>query len=426
MKIAILASGFLPVIDGVTVSGFYRLQKLSQWGHEVLFFCPDYSALADIYPNWQDYTGNIFPGVRVVSLKCKTYFVDFERDFAWSSYRQVKQELANFQPDIIHVDEPERLFINFWRLPGIKFARRHKIPCVGFFRTNFLEYLEDFFSLPKPLLAGLQWLLKKLIVFVYNSYDVTLVSSIITKEKIIALGIKNSLYGNLLGFEAEKFAPNLRQDNFFTNKYGLEQIDDRVKLIFLGRLTPDKGWDFTLSLLPKLLQQIDKDKVAFLVVGDGETKDEIAHKLAELKTHFHLFGRIAPKAIPELLANCDLHVTASEKETRGLTILEAFAAGIPVLAPRAGGVVENIQDGINGYLYQPGDEDDFIEKLKLLVEDSTLRHHMGIKGRESIKEQYSWDNTIKNLVNILQEQINSKKNTAVRRIVGWAKYSHSK
>ena len=144
MKIAILASGFLPVIDGVTVSGFYRLQKLSQWGHEVLFFCPDYSALADIYPNWQDYTGNIFPGVRVVSLKSKPYFVDFERDFAWSSYRQVKQELANFQPDIIHVDEPERLFVNFWRLAGIKFARSHQIPCVGFFRTNFLEYLEDF------------------------------------------------------------------------------------------------------------------------------------------------------------------------------------------------------------------------------------------------------------------------------------------
>ena len=408
MKIAIIASGFLPVIDGVTVSGFYRLQKLSQWGHEVLFFCPDYSPLADIYPNWQDYTGKIFPGVRVVSLKSKPYFVDFERDVAWSAYRQIKQELANFKPDIIHVDEPERLFINFWRLTGVKYARRNNIPCVGFFRTNFLEYLEDFFPLPKPVLAGLQWLLKKLIVYVYNSYDATLVSSTITKEKIIALGIKNSLYGNLLGFESEKFDPNLRQDNFFANKYNLEQIGDRVKLIFLGRLTPDKGWDFTLSLLPKLLQKIDKDKIAFLVVGDGETKDQIVNKLAELETHFHLFGRVAPEAIPELLANCDLHVTTSEKETRGLTVVEAFAAGIPVLAPNAGGVVENIEDGVNGYLYQPGNEDDFIGKLKLLVEDSTMRQNMGIKGRESIKDKYNWDNTISNLVNIWQEKIKIK------------------
>ena len=186
MKIAILASGFLPVIDGVTVSGFYRLQKLSQWGHEVLFFCPDYSPLAEMYPNWQDYTGNIFPGVKVVSLKSKAFFVDFERDVAWSAYGQFEEELAKFQPDIIHVDEPERLFINFWRLPGVNYARRNGIACVGFFRTNFLEYLEDFFPLPKPLLLALQWLLKKLIVFVYNSYDATLVSSTITKEKIVA------------------------------------------------------------------------------------------------------------------------------------------------------------------------------------------------------------------------------------------------
>ena len=411
MKIAILASGFLPVIDGVTVSGFSRLQKLSQWGHEVLFFCPDYSALADMYPNWQDYTGNIFPGVRVVSLKSKAFFVDFERDAVWSSYRQIKQELAAFQPDIIHVDEPERLFINFWRSPGVKFAHQNNIPCVSFFRTNFLEYLEDFFPLPKPLLASLQWFLKKLIVYVYNSYDVTLVSSTITKEKIIDLGIKNSLYGNLLGFDADKFEPTLRRDNFFADKYGLDEIGDRVKLIFLGRLTPDKGWDFTLSLLPKLLQQIDKDKITFLIVGDGETKETISDTLTELEINFHLFGRVAPEAIPELLANCNLHVTTSEKETRGLTIVEAFASGIPVLAPRAGGVIENIQQGVNGYLYEPGDEDDFIAKLKILVEDATLSHDMGIKGRESIKDKYSWDNTISNLVNIWQSQIDLKAKT---------------
>ncbi|MGK7894481.1 MAG: glycosyltransferase, partial [Xenococcus sp. (in: cyanobacteria)] len=367
-----------------------------------------YSPLADMYPNWQDYTGNIFPGVRVVSLKSKAFFVDFERDVAWSAYGQFEEELTKFQPDIIHVDEPERLFVSFWRLPGVNYARRNGIPCVGFFRTNFLEYLEDFFLLPKPLLLGLQWLLKKLIVFVYNSYDVTLVSSTITKEKIVSLGIKNSLYGNFLGFEGKKFNPDLRQNNFFVNKYGLQSIGDRVKLIFLGRLTPDKGWDFTLSLLPKLLQEIDKDQIAFLVVGDGETKDKIIDKLTKHQTNFHLFGRIAPEDIPELLANCDLHVTTSEKETRGLTILEAFASGIPVLAPRAGGVIENIEEGANGYLYEPGDESDFIVKLKLLVEDSTLRHNMGVKGRESIKDKYSWENTISNLVNIWQEQINLK------------------
>ena len=82
-----------------------------------------------------------------------------------------------------------------------------------------------------------------------------------------------------------------------------------------------------------------------------------------------------------------------------------------MLAPRAGGVIENIQQGVNGYLYEPGDEDDFIAKLKILVEDATLSHDMGIKGRESIKDKYSWDNTISNLVNIWQSQIDLKAKT---------------
>jgi glycosyltransferase involved in cell wall biosynthesis len=407
MKIAIITSGFLPVIDGVTVSGYYRLQKLSQWGHQILLFCPDYRSLAKIYPDWQDYTGEILPGVKVVNLKSTPFFVEFERNVAWNSYPDVRRELLAFQPDIIHVDEPERLYVGFWRVPGVDFARRYHIPCVSFFRTNFIEYLADFFPLPKPIIAFLEWLVKKLILFVYNSYDLTLVSSPITEQKIRKLGIKNTRYGNLLGFEADKFNPDLRRTDFFRDRYNLEGVDDRVKLVFLGRLTPDKGWDFTLDLLPQLFQVIDRNKLAFIIIGDGETKTKIARKLTELQANFHLFGRIAPEIIPEILANCDLHVTTSEKETRGLTVLEAFASGIPVLAPHAGGVVENIQNSINGLLYQPGDRDDFIDKLQILVNNSQQRQEMGDSGRQSITGKYSWDNTVQNLIDIWQEQINS-------------------
>ncbi len=121
MKIAIIASGFLPVLDGVTVSGYYRVQKLSQFGHQVLLFCPDYSPLAHLYPNWKDYTGNIFPGVEIINLP-STPFLDFERNVGFNTYKIVRRELEKFQPEIIHVDEPERLFFAFFRLAGIEFA----------------------------------------------------------------------------------------------------------------------------------------------------------------------------------------------------------------------------------------------------------------------------------------------------------------
>ncbi len=409
MKIAIITSGFLPVIDGVTVSGLYRLQKLSDGGHEVLLFCPDYSSLEKIYPNWQDYTGNILPGVRVINLASTSFMdLDFERNVSFRSYQKLLQELEEFQPDIIHVDEPERLFVGFLRVPGVKFARSHKIPCVGFFRTNFLEYAEDYFSLPSFMVEMIKWLFKQMLKYVYNSYDVTLVASKITHEKVKYLGINNTFCDNLLGVDLDKFNPNLRQADFFQHQYNINDIEDKVKIVFLGRLTPDKGWDFTMEAWKKVVETIDMTKVALIIAGDGPIREEILTELSQYTKHIHLLGRIPPDEIPALLANSDFHLTTSCKETKGLTIIEAFAAGIPVIAPRAGGVVEHIQDGWNGFLFTPQDQDDFCSKIKILVENSEQREKMGHNARESIKE-YSWDRTVENLVKIWQDQINLRK-----------------
>ena len=415
MKIAIIASGFLPLIDGVTVSGMQRLKKLSQWGHEVVLFCPDYSSLATDYPNWRDYTGNILPGVKVVNLASSSFLgIEYEPNVTRSSYQIVLKELENFQPEIIHVDEPERLYVGgFWRIAGLDYAKRAGIPCVAFFRTNFLDYLSDYFPLPKAILTVVKFLLRKLIVWIYNSYDLTLVTSKVTYPKIKALGIKNARYGNLIGFDRDRVASQRHrfklhstQGDFFESHYGLTNVDSLVKIVFLGRLYPDKGWNFTLDALESSIEQIDLSKVALIVAGDGPMREEIRLRLGKLTPNLYLLGRIPPEDVPALLVNCNLHVTTSEKETRGLTILEAFAAGIPAIAPNSGGVVENIKHGNNGYLYTPGDRLDFISKLKTLIENDDLRQSMGDRALASVGE-YDWSQVIENLVNIWQEQIDN-------------------
>ncbi len=406
MKIAIIASGFLPLIDGVTVSGMQRLKKLSQWGHEVILFCPDYSSLEVDYPNWRDYTGNILPGVRVVNLASSSFLgIEYEPNVTRSSYQIVLKELEDFQPEIIHVDEPERLFVGgFWRIAGLDYAKQSGIPCVAFFRTNFLDYLSDYFPLPKPILAVVKFLLRKLIVWIYNSYDLTLVTSKVTYPKIKALGIKNVKYSNLIGFDRDCFKLYSTQADFFESHYDLVGVDPLVKIIFLGRLYPDKGWDFTLDAFE--MAKIDLSKVALIVAGDGPMREEIRSRLSRLTSNLYLLGRVSPEDVPALLVNCDLHATTSEKETRGLTILEAFAAGIPVIAPNSGGVVENIEHGSNGYLYTPGDRQDFMTKLKTLIENDGLRQSMGDRALASV-EEYGWSQVIENLVNIWLEAINT-------------------
>lgn len=404
MKIAIISSGFLPVVDGVTVTVWNRLQKLSEWGHEVLLFCPDYSSIEEVYPRWQDFTGNILPGVNVVSLTSTPFMdLDFERNVSRQSYKTCLQKLQEFQPDLIHVDEPERLFAGFLKVPGVDFAKRSRIPCVSFFHTNFLEYGEDYFALPKVIDIGLKAVTQTLFSWIYNSYNATLVSGAATEEKVAKIGIKNSVKGDFLGVDTVKFHPNLRKAQFFEQNYGLAEVDQKVKVIFLGRLTPDKGWAFTLEAMLSLAQAIDPSNLALLVAGDGPLQDEIVEKLGKV-AQVHCFGRVDPDQVPALLANSDIHVTASEKETKGLTVLEAFAAGIPVVAPRAGGLIDSVQDGVNGFLFNPGDRQDFINKLKLLVEDAALRQTMGANGR-AFAVQNTSDRAVENLLKVWQAQI---------------------
>lgn len=409
MKIAIISSGFLPVVDGVTVSGLERLQKLSQWGHEVLFFCPDYSSLSKIYPDWEKYIGNIFPNVRVVGLASNGLMgLGFDRNVDFSSYPYLLKALKTFQPDIIHVDEPERLYLGFLRVPGIDYAKSANIPCVSFYRTNFIEYIDDFSPFPQSINLIAKIFIKKIFIYIYNSYDATLVSSLVTYPKVIEMGFRNVKYSNLLGFDPGKFKRELRASNFFATTYQMQELEGKTKIIFLGRLTPDKGWQFTLNSFDVLKQNIDLSKIAIVIAGDGPMRDEILLRLKKMGYIVHFLGRVEPNRVPSLLVNCDLHVTTSEKETRGLTILEAFAAGIPVLAPRKGGVIENIQSGENGFLYNPGDQMDFLQKLRILIQDPSLRERMGQKGREDMMG-YSWDHTIKNLVEIWEKQIELQK-----------------
>jgi glycosyltransferase involved in cell wall biosynthesis len=409
MKIAIIASGFLPVVDGVTVSGFQRLRKLSEWGHQVLFFCPDYQALKDVYPDWENYTGEIFPGIRVVSLASNGLMgLGFDRNVSFFSHPTLARELKAFQPDIIHVDEPERLFLGFLRVPGKGYAKSANIPCVSFFRTNFIEYVDDYFRLPPWINALIRFSFIKIFLYIYSCYSIMLVSSRITYKKVIELGFKNAEYRNLLGFDAEAYTAELKKLDFFETNYQISNLERRVKIVFLGRLTPDKGWEFTIDCLSGLCQNIDLKDIALIIAGDGPMRDEIITRLGDLGFEVHFLGRVSPDRVPSLLVNCDLHVTTSEKETRGLTILEAFAAGIPVLAPNKGGVIENIQDGRNGFLYHPGDRADFLQKLITLIRDRALRETMGQSGKAVVAD-YSWDRTIANLVEVWEQQIASHK-----------------
>jgi glycosyltransferase involved in cell wall biosynthesis len=415
MKVAIITSGFLPVIDGVTVTLWNRLRQLSDRHHQAIVFCPDYSGLEQIYPHWQAYVGEILPGIKIINLPSVPFMdVEFERNISQPSYPLLLRELEKFQPDLIHVDEPDRLFLSLFKYPGVTYARRSNIPCVGFFHTNFIDYIEDYFSLPAIAIRGFKSVSRFLIARNYNSYNATLTASAETGRKLLQMGIRNVVVDDFLGVDFDRFHPDLRRHDFFQQTYGISNIDEKIKLVFLGRLTPDKGWAFTLNAFATLAESPLREAIALVIAGDGPLHNRISKQLTTLGFTVCCLGRVPPDEVPALLVNSDIHVTTSEKETKGLTILEAFAAGLPVLAPCAGGIIDSMEDGHNGYLFTPGDRQDFIEKLVLLVNQPQLRQTLGQNAR-TYAAQCTWNHAIDRLLYIWTqqiEQISSRSTTA--------------
>ena len=409
MKIAIISSGFLPVADGVTVSLYQRVRVLSRLNHQVLILCPDYESIESVYPNWRDYQGEILPGVRVVNLPSEPFMgVQFERNMSRRANQRIEQELEAFAPDIVHVDEPDRLFLGLLKAPGVAYAKREGIPCVGFYHTNFIDYIEDFLPLPDNIIRGLQWFSMLFIRPVFHAYDQILVSSPVAEKRLRELGVTNVLCDRFLGVDIKTFQSQQRSPDFFQTAYGIQGLEDKIKLVFLGRLTPDKGWQFALEAFETWAQQPENAplarKVALIVAGDGELRADIKARLQAANLRVYMLGRIAPEAVPVLLVNSDIHITASEKETLGLTVIEAFAAGLPVIAPNAGGVITHIQDGENGFLFEPQNVDSFSRAVSTLVADADMRRRLGAAGQKAIAP-YDWPQVVANLVNTWKTQL---------------------
>ena len=127
-----------------------------------------------------------------------------------------------------------------------------------------------------------------------------------------------------------------------------------------------------------------------VVAGDGEAKADVKAALKPLGRRVHYLGELAPQDLPALYAACDLYVWPAINEAWGMTLLEAQAAGLPVVAGRTGGVPNVVDDGKTGLLPKIGDAKAFAAAVAQLLDDAERRQAMGeaamgwVKGRHDI------------------------------------------
>ncbi|XP_038721306.1 sulfoquinovosyl transferase SQD2-like isoform X2 [Tripterygium wilfordii] len=198
------------------------------------------------------------------------------------------------------------------------------------------------------------------------------------------------------GVDSESFHPRYRSHEMRLRLSNGEP--DRPLIVHVGRLGAEKSLDFLKSVMDRLPDA----RIAF--VGDGPYRGELEKMFSGMPAVFT--GMLHGEELSQAYASGDVFVMPSESETLGLVVLEAMSSGISVVAARAGGIVDIIppdQEGKTGFCFSPGDVDDCMAKLKLLLDDCDVRETIGKAARAEM-EKYDWKAATKKIRN---EQYNA-------------------
>ena len=142
------------------------------------------------------------------------------------------------------------------------------------------------------------------------------------------------------------------------------------RVLFVGRLTTEKHVEVTLAAVAKLVPEIPE--ITFDIVGGGDQRRNLELTAQKLGIHdrvtFH--GRVSEEALRAQYTKADVFAIASIAELQSIATMEAMASGLPVVGADAVALPHLIQDGVNGYLFRPGDVDDLVDKLRRVLTSS--------------------------------------------------------
>ena len=180
--------------------------------------------------------------------------------------------------------------------------------------------------------------------------------------------------------------------------------DDSLVIIHVGRFSPQKNHRLLIESFSRVLSKINNVKL--VIVGDGDLRPEIEGIVNRngLNNHIKFLG--VRKDIADLLSASDIFVLSSDWEGLPLTVIEAMAAGKPVVATAVGGVPELIKDNVNGFLVQPKDPDSLAQALIKMAGDREASREMGAMGRKMAREKFDIRIMAKAYENLYLDELN--------------------
>jgi len=376
VKIAFFTETFLPKVDGIVTRLTKTIQNLVESGDEVTVFCPEGCP--------SNYMGAKVIGVPAMPLPL---YPELKLGLPGPG---VSDELESFKPDLIHVVNPAVL-----GLGGIWLAKTNNIPLVASYHTHLPKYLEHYgMGMLEPLL----W---ELLKAAHNQATLNLCTSTAMVQELSEKGIQNTALWQR-GVDTDIFKPELRDEQMRKRLLG-KFSDEGSLLIYVGRLSAEKQ----IERIRPVLEALPRTRLA--LVGDGPYRQQLEKIFQGTSTTF--VGYLSGNELASAYASGDAFLFPSSTETLGLVLLEAMAAGCPVVGANKGGIPDIISDGENGCLYNPDGENDgalsLIEATKKLLGNEVERTAMR-KSARSEAERWGWGGATKQLRSYYKDVLDKK------------------
>ncbi|MBD2604471.1 glycosyltransferase family 1 protein [Scytonema hofmannii FACHB-248] len=317
MRIALFTETFLPKVDGIVTRLSHTIDHLQRNGDSVLVIAPE-GGITE-YKGAKVYGVTGFPLPLYPELKMAL------------PRPAIGYELEKFQPHIIHVVNPAVL-----GLAGIFHSKLNNIPLVASYHTHLPQYLQHY---GLGMLEGFLW---ELLKAGHNQAALNLCTSTVMMDELTTHGIERvNLWQR--GVDTELFHPDLASEEM-RSRLSQNHPESHL-LLYVGRLGAEKE----IERIKPILEAIPAARLA--LVGDGPHRQALEKHFAGTNTNF--VGYLTGRDLGSAFASADAFIFPSRTETLGLVLLEAMAAGCPVVAARSGGIPDIVTDGVNGYLFEP-------------------------------------------------------------------------
>ncbi len=389
MRILMISDTYFPRISGVGTSIRSFRQGLELLGHEVDLLIPDYGSR----------TAEARGIYRIPARKIP--FFPEERFMQPRALLKIKSSLRARQYDILHIQTP---FVAHYL--GNHLARSLNLPVISSYHTYFEAYLGHYYGkIPGPL--------RKAMARIPSRKQCAAVNGLIVPSQAMAevlwkYGVRTTTRVIPTGIRIEQQIRGMDDRRNFRARHHLDQ--QRPVLLYAGRMAPEKNIGLLLSML-KLLRAQFPD-ILLLLVGDGPARPLLEKEVqsSQLAQNVRFLGYLDHiTELPQAYAAADLLVFASETETQGMVLLEALAAGLPIVAVPAMGAADVLRSGL-GTRSAPAEANEFARICAEILVDGSLRQQLSTEARK-LAQDWSESAMVAKLAEFYQEIISENRTT---------------